>query len=292
MPHSLAVRPTGRAWGLTDTGLKAIALVSMVLDHIHYFFSHTGCIPLWFSMAGRLAAPLFLFCLVEGYSHTHSRRRYYCKLLAIAAPMGLLLFFMRYGGLLVRPDGFFPTNSMLSTFVLLVYFYLAFDCLASRRGKRVLLGLCLLVFLLAWPFLAGWLTLAFPAAATVVGLLSYTVLPMINLTGDLSTPVLPSGIVLYLAQKHRPLQVAALVAVEFGWHFLLVYSQVRTLPDFQPIQMLTTYYEWMGGCLAAPLLLCYNGQRGRGYQRFFYFFYPAHIYLLYALSWLSFLAAG
>lgn len=292
MPHSLAVRPTGRAWGLTDTGLKAIALVSMVLDHIHYFFSHTGCIPLWFSMAGRLAAPLFLFCLVEGYSHTHSRRRYYCKLLAIAAPMGLLLFFMRYGGLLVRPDGFFPTNSMLSTFVLLVYFYLAFDCLASRRGKRVLLGLCLLVFLLAWPFLAGWLTLAFPAAATVVGLLSYTVLPMINLTGDLSTPVLLSGIVLYLAQKHRPLQVAALVAVEFGWHFLLVYSQVRALPDFQPIQMLTTYYEWMGGCLAAPLLLCYNGQRGRGYQRFFYFFYPAHIYLLYALSWLSFLAAG
>lgn len=292
MPHSLAVRPTGRAWGLTDTGLKAIALVSMVLDHIHYFFSHTGCIPLWFSMAGRLAAPLFLFCLVEGYSHTHSRRRYYCKLLAIAAPMGLLLFFMRYGGLLVRPDGFFPTNSMLSTFVLLVYFYLAFDCLASRRGKRVLLGLCLLVFLLAWPFLAGWLTLAFPAAATVVGLLSYTVLPMMNLTGDLSTPVLLSGIVLYLARKHRPLQVAALVAVEFGWHFLLVYSQVRTLPDFQPIQMLTTYYEWMGGCLAAPLLLCYNGQRGRGYQRFFYFFYPAHIYLLYALSWLSFLAAG
>lgn len=292
MPHSLAVRPTGRAWGLTDTGLKAIALVSMVLDHIHYFFSHTGCIPLWFSMAGRLAAPLFLFCLVEGYSHTHSRRRYYCKLLAIAAPMGLLLFFMRYGGLLVRPDGFFPTNSMLSTFVLLVYFYLAFDCLASRRGKKVLLGLCLLVFLLAWPFLAGWLTLAFPAAATVVGLLSYTGLPMINLTGDLSTPVLLSGIVLYLARKHRPLQVAALVAVEFGWHFLLVYSQVRTLPDFQPIQMLTTYYEWMGGCLAAPLLLCYNGQRGRGYQRFFYFFYPAHIYLLYALSWLSFLAAG
>lgn len=292
MPHSLAVRPTGRAWGLTDTGLKAIALVSMVLDHIHYFFGHTGCIPLWFSMAGRLAAPLFLFCLVEGYSHTHSRRRYYCKLLAIAAPMGLLLFFMRYGGLLVRPDGFFPTNSMLSTFVLLVYFYLAFDCLASRRGKKVLLGLCLLVFLLAWPFLAGWLTLAFPAAATVVGLLSYTGLPMINLTGDLSTPVLLSGIVLYLARKHRPLQVAALVAVEFGWHFLLVYSQVRTLPDFQPIQMLTTYYEWMGGCLAAPLLLCYNGQRGRGYQRFFYFFYPAHIYLLYALSWLSFLAAG
>ncbi len=292
MPHSLAVRPTGRAWGLTDTRLKAIALVSMVLDHIHYFFGHTGCIPLWFSMAGRLAAPLFLFCLVEGYSHTHSRRRYYCKLLAIAAPMGLLLFFMRYGGLLVRPDGFFPTNSMLSTFVLLVYFYLAFDCLASRRGKKVLLGLCLLVFLLAWPFLAGWLTLAFPAAATVVGLLSYTVLPMMNLTGDLSTPVLLSGIVLYLARKHRPLQVAALVAVEFGWHFLLVYSQVRALPDFQPIQMLTTYYEWMGGCLAAPLLLCYNGQRGRGYQRFFYFFYPAHIYLLYALSWLSFLAAG
>ena len=83
----------------------------------------------------------------------------------------------------------------------------------------------------------------------------------------------------------------ALCAVEFGWHFLLVYAQVRTWPGFALSQMFTVYCDWMGGFLAAPLLLCYNGQRGRGYRHFFYAFYPAHIYLLYALSWLL-LAAG
>ena len=40
------------ARGLSETGLKWIALVTMVLDHIHYFFSFTGCVPEWFSMVG------------------------------------------------------------------------------------------------------------------------------------------------------------------------------------------------------------------------------------------------
>ena len=32
-------------------------------------------------------------------------------------------------------------------------------------------------------------------------------------------------------------------------------------------------------------MLLYNGQRGRGCKALFYAVYPAHIYLLYALSW-------
>ena len=48
--------------GLDSTQLKTIALVLMVLDHIHYFFEFTGCIPTVFNMLGRLSAPLFLFC--------------------------------------------------------------------------------------------------------------------------------------------------------------------------------------------------------------------------------------
>ena len=59
---------TPKHTGLTETGLKWIALGTMVLDHIHYFFGFTGVIPEWFSMVGRLGAPLFLFCLVEGFT--------------------------------------------------------------------------------------------------------------------------------------------------------------------------------------------------------------------------------
>ena len=56
--------------------------------------------------------------------------------------------------------------------------------------------------------------------------------------------------------------------------------------------MFTTAYEWYGA-LAALLMLCYNGERGRGPKRFFYVFYPAHVYILYALSWAAYpLLAG
>ena len=32
------------------------------------------------------------------------------------------------------------------------------------------------------------------------------------------------------------------------------------------------------------LMLLYNGQRGSGHKRLFYWFYPAHVYLLYGAS--------
>ena len=86
--------------GLTETGLKWIALVTMVLDHIHYFFGFTGAVPEWFSMAGRVSAPLFLFCLVEGFTHTRSRKKYFAKVYVLSAAMSALLFFMAFGGIL------------------------------------------------------------------------------------------------------------------------------------------------------------------------------------------------
>ena len=82
--------------GLDGTQLKTIALALMVLDHIHYFFEFTGCIPTVFSMLGRLSAPLFLFCTVEGFAHTHDRRRYFIRIWGIGTAMAALEFFMIY----------------------------------------------------------------------------------------------------------------------------------------------------------------------------------------------------
>ena len=46
---------TKQKFGLTGTALKTIALVLMVMDHIHYFFEFTGVVPEWFSMLARLS---------------------------------------------------------------------------------------------------------------------------------------------------------------------------------------------------------------------------------------------
>ena len=268
--------------GLTETGLKWIALVTMVLDHIHYFFGFTGAVPEWFSMVGRVSAPLFLFCLVEGFTHTRSRKKYFAKVYVLSAAMSALLFFLAFGGILVRPDGFYPGNGMMTTFAVLMVIWQGIDWLERRRFGR---GLAAVLIPLAWPILANLLSVAFPALATPLGFAAYSVLPTWGTTGDSSWPVLVMGLVLYLFRRRRKVQVAAFSVyyVLYGVVYMgLVVSSV--MPDFAWWQLFTRYYE-IYGILAAPLMLWYNGQRGRGHKALFYAFYPAHIYLLYALSW-------
>ena len=267
--------------GITETGLKWIALVTMVLDHIHYFFSFTGWIPEWFSMVGRLGAPLFLFCLVEGFTHTHSRKRYFAKVYIISAFMSALLFFMTYGGVLVRPDGFYPLNGIMTTFVILMVIWQGIDWLGE---KKILPGLDAVILPLVWPLIASGLSVRFPALAGSVGFACYSFLPMWGITGDSSWPVLVMGLVLYLFRKNRKMQVTAFCIYYLLYGVVYIGWMVSFLPDFTWTQLFTEYYE-IYGILAAPLMLWYNGKRGGGHKLLFYIFYPAHVYLLYALSW-------
>ena len=108
---------------------------------------------------------------------------------------------------------------------------------------------------------------------------------MWGITGDSSWPVLAMGLVLYLFRKRRTVQVAAFAVyyVLYGVVYMTLMGSAMA-PDFAWWQLFTRYYE-IYGILAAPLMLCYNGRRGGGHKLLFYAFYPAHIYLLYALSW-------
>ncbi len=278
-----------RTRGLSSTGLKWIALILMVLDHIHYFFAYTGRVPEWFSMAGRLAAPLFLFCLVEGFSHTHDRRRYFMKVYAIHLLMSGLLLLMLCGLLPIRPDGFYPMNGMMTSFAILMVVFQGIDWLGEKRWGP---GLAAVVLPLAWPILAGLLMRGVPALQMPLLALGYTLLPMWNSNPDASISVIATGVLLYAFRRNRRVQAGAFVAGTMVFSFLLPLLLLLQSPEFHWTMMFTTAYEWYGA-LAVALMLCYNGERGRGPKAFFYAFYPAHVYILYALSWAAYpLLAG
>ena len=274
-----------RTRGLSSTGLKWIALILMVLDHIHYFFAYTGRVPEWFSMA----APLFLFCLVEGFSHTHDRRRYFMKVYAIHLLMSGLLLLMLCGLLPIRPDGFYPMNGMMTSFAILMVVFQGIDWLGEKRWGP---GLAAVILPLAWPVLASMLMGMAPALQMPLSVLGYTFLPMWNSNPDAGIGTILTGILLYGFRKNRRVQAGVFAGFTVLYYFLyplLVFSQS---PEFHWTMMFTTAYEWYGA-LAALLMLCYNGERGRGPKRFFYVFYPAHVYILYALSWAAYpLLAG
>ena len=272
--------------GLDGTQLKMIALVLMVLDHIHYFFEFTGCIPTVFSMLGRLSAPLFLFCTVEGFAHTHDRKRYVLRIWAIGTAMAALEFFMIYAGAFRRGDGFYPQNAIFQDLVLLCVIWQGIDWL---REKKIAKGAAAIAAVLCWPYMVVAFLLLFPQvqdmpiASAVVAFLMTSPLPMWTAVTDGSWGFLLGGVLLYALRGHRPVQLGVWALNALLWDLVLPFAMVHAQADFVWTQMFTDYYEWFG-VAAAVLMGLYNGRRGSGHKQLFYWFYPAHIYLLYGAS--------
>lgn len=276
---------TLRREGLSETALKAIALGLMVLDHIHYFFLFTGAVPDWFSMLGRLSAPLFLFCAAEGFAHTHDRRAYLGRLWAMGAGMGLVQFLLALFGR--RADGFYPMNAILRDLTVSCLLWQGMDWLRRRRWAR---GLALLAGVgVLWPAVSLWLMQALPWNGLPVYLLSWTVLPNWAFSTDGGVWFILGGVLLYALRGHRKIQVLAWAAWAFWIDMGSVSYLLRMGGGISLGQAMLLSYQWME-VFAAPLMLLYNGQRGAGHKQLFYWFYPAHVYGLYLLScvWILF----
>lgn len=244
---------------MTTFSLKLTALVLMTLDHVGAYFPQA---PAWFRWLGRGAYPLFLFCMVQGYAHTRSRRRYLLRLYLMSLFMtGLTLFL----------DARFPTDTGFGNhniFVPLLLTGLVISaielCQQNPRRGAVLLGALALV-----QVLYQMLPALVPAAR--------------NLSGDLLTGVVPNlalnefgfefvalGAAMYFLRQHRE----ALAAV-YGVFCLYQFS-AESLYGFGATQWMMLF--------ALPLLLRYNGEKGRGWKWFFYFYYPAHTSALFLLA--------
>lgn len=274
------LKPSAAQKGLSGFALKYLAMALMVLDHIEYFFGYTGKVPLLFSQLGRIAAPLFLFCLIEGFTHTHDRRKYILRIYLLSVIMGAVQFsFYNVGYALVRPDGFFPQNQMLASFAILLVVLQGFDWCGQRKWGRGLAAILIPVFL---PFLAAILMSAFqsPVWNFSLSLLSFTLLPLHSFIMDGGTATLLFGVILYLFRKNRKAQAAAFVITCILWDILRVHLMA---PQLGFAEFFTAAYEWMEVFAVIPML-CYNGTRGQGSKSLFYWFYPVHIYVLYALS--------
>ena len=70
-----------RKFGISQEGLKLIACLTMLIDHLGAIFFPTCA---WLRMVGRLSFPIYCFLLAEGVHHTRNLKKYGLRLLLVA----------------------------------------------------------------------------------------------------------------------------------------------------------------------------------------------------------------
>lgn len=270
---------------MSTTTLKLIALALMFLDHIHEFIPGA---PLILTILGRISAPVFFFYTVWGFHHTHSRPVYLLRMYLCSALMGILDSVLNAA----IPDSYQScTNNIFSTlFVICLFIYLWEK--GTTPGKKALmeaawaavnltvLAVSRTLLSSAWLEAAAEETLGWDFIAlhtTVTGLLPNA----ITCEGGLLAVVM--GLVLHFCKGSKAglswgygLYCAAYLAM------LLSAGAQAGVADWGRY-LFRNAIQWMQ-ILALPLMLTYNGQRGRNLKYLFYVFYPLHIALLFLLG--------
>jgi hypothetical protein len=136
---------TGTLPKITANGLKWIAIIAMVVDHIAW--RTTLSVPLSFAMhvIGRMTIPIICFLIAEGFRHTSSRKRYALRLLVFGLIAQLPFNYYWNGNPFVMEFGFGEEmgNVLFGLLLGLCALWVIKSSL-NKAAKTVLVALCLL----------------------------------------------------------------------------------------------------------------------------------------------------
>ena len=123
--------------GLSTSAIKWIALFFMTLDHIAAFGFEIPIVGRFYNplrLVGRIAAPLFLFALVQGLRHTSNRPRFLLRL--YLAGVGAGLFVAVTDLLFGEIVGYITPGNIIFTFFYVALYSWAVEGLMDAARKR------------------------------------------------------------------------------------------------------------------------------------------------------------
>lgn len=287
--------------------LKLIALILMTLDHIGVFFPNS---PIWFRYLGRLAAPIFFFTAAEGIYYTHDRIGYLKRLYKASILMSVLEFIYSHF------SGIFIENNIFASILhgtIIVYIIEEFRENKVKRNK-------LMIVYIVHQIITALICICINNYGTFLGYpftkIVFTVLMNYLFSGEGSFYLTLAIVIFYLCRNNKKKATVVFTVyclIFFALTVLKVptntYRLLRsmglnrgitdmiTLPfDLLGFEMseniarasyhelaFTKYYQWMM-IFSLPLILTYNGKRGEYSKKFFYIYYPLHIFILSTLS--------
>lgn len=261
-----------RKIGLNGTQLKLLGVFLMTVNHLELllypYVSKINWLHFVVLLAGPMVAPTFVYLASEGYFYTRNKKRYLINLLMGFWLTSLCKFLLiTFLNLNMEYENMLFMNIFGSLFqaVLSMYLYDAIIKNAKNKAyfKATLLGISLLAVLLSM-FLMG--TISDPLSLR----LGIELLPII-VEG---APILPLMGLLFYVFRSKP-RIILLIA--------LVYTVPNSVQDLIGNGLLGSMWPALG----FPLLVwLYNGKRGEGPNKyFFYIYYPAHITVFILLNY-------
>lgn len=246
--------------------LKIIALAAMLIDHLEGSFPDT--FPVAFGWIGRIAIPIFMFCVVQGIIYTSNRRKYLFRLYIGSVVMSAGSFILQTAFLGAKFQ--IADNIFAMFFLLAVLITLAKSKLTMDKKVVVWIGFVLI------QIVSFLLIKRLQPISSSYAYLANGVIPNI-LTCQGSVIFIVLGIFMYVFRSNR-----VKLAVMYISFCILMFASAG-FSGFTAQSLFYGNYQWMM-IIALPLILSYNGEKGKSLKYFFYAFYPLHIWALFLIA--------
>ncbi len=229
----------------------------MLVDHIGaifgvQFYENLGISWLYvvLRIIGRLSFPIFAFFVAEGWYYTKNKKRYILLLTIFA--------------IISQPIYYFALNQYLFDFNILFTFLISIGLM------------CILDMARKYPnYSFMYYTFMF-AIGVIVFSLSLMGIPISYGVYGVFLPVV------FYAFNHSTVRYAKVLMWAISFLLMVFYWLITfVMLDFYQLSS----YISLFALLSLPLLMCYNGEKGKGAPKYlFYIFYPAHILIIFLVS--------
>lgn len=235
--------------------LKLIAAVTMFIDHMGLILFPGQMI---FRIIGRLAFPLYAYCIAEGFRYTRNRWHYFLRIFILGAVCQIVYAFV---------DDDLLLGILISFSIAIVIMALCDSAKSCLKGETSRLNRLIekLTHQSLSPNADRILSIALAGTSIILAFVLCTVVDVDYGFFGIMLPVLTS---LFEGRTQR---------------FVIFSSTLLALC----IDLTAGFAVQYWSLLTIPILAAYNGKPGKyRLKNFFYIFYPLHLVVLYGIDML------
>lgn len=276
--------------GISGYQVKIIALILMTLDHLPVYINQFSLFSDHynsFRLIGRISAPLFLYMFCESMRYTKDKRKFCLRLYLANLFTGLVRFTF---DLFIPQFGMISLQNIFPTYMYTAIFILLFEKV-KEEGPHISNYLKSSIALLVIVFLPSIITDISRKSRWFHHIFLSQDTFLLSPYYQLIEVIFPNILVVEYS--------IGFIILGFLWYFSKV-KQTRLIIFFFfciIVKYLSYFMEWpflhlLGDpnqyfmIFAIPILLFYNGTRGKDRRWFFYAYYPFHTYVLQIINFL------